>query len=145
MPVSVLQCHGQWLRLNSDDQAVMPSARGFGPRNNQLGVNVVVGERIWEVQSKFRLRLGPLTWREFRTLMPNGPALRPLCEVARTFVGPALDFDVQPVLKSDEIPACRLVPDPVEGPYLGWTTWMPDSIAPDAGLRDDAVFSIDTI
>src|SRR5262249_16632242 len=63
MPVRVLQCQGQWLRLDPDDQAFMPSARDPGGRNNQLGVNFVVGERTWEVQSKFRLRIGPLTWR----------------------------------------------------------------------------------
>jgi type VI secretion system protein ImpH len=145
MPVQVLQCQGQWLHLDRDDQARMPWPRDPEGRNNQLGFSVVVGERVWEVQSKFRLRIGPLTWRQFRTLMPNGRSLRPLCEITRTYVGPTLDFDVQPVLKFEEVPPCRLSSDAEEGPYLGWNTWMPASSSVSARPRDDAVFAIDTI
>ena len=72
MPVAVLQCQGQWLKLEPDDQALMPSRTQPDGQNNQLGVNLVVGERVWDVQSKFRLRIGPLSWRQFRSLMPNG-------------------------------------------------------------------------
>ncbi len=145
MPVRVLQCQGQWLHLDLSDQAAMPSAREPDGRNNQLGVNLLVGERIWEVQSKFRVRIGPLTWREFRSLMPNGRSLRPLCEITRTYAGPALDFDVQPVLRLAEVPRCRLTSDSEEGPYLGWNTWMPPPAAPAAQSVDDAVFQIESI
>ncbi len=145
MPVQVRQCQGQWLHLDPDDQALMPSAREPEGRNNQLGVSLVVGERVWEVQSKFRLRIGPLTWQQFRTLMPNGTSLRPLCEITRTYVGPTLDFDVQPVLKFEEVPPCRLGSDAEDGRYLGWNTWIPTSTTLSARPRDDAVFGIDTI
>jgi type VI secretion system protein ImpH len=145
MPVWVLQCQGQWLDLDPDDQALMPSALQPAGRNNQLGVNLVVGERVWEVQSKFRLRIGPLSWCQFRSLMPNGPALRPLCQITRCYVGPTLDFDVQPVLKPEEVPACRLTSDLSEGPYLGWNTWMPFPTVPSPRPVDDAVFQIPTI
>jgi type VI secretion system protein ImpH len=144
MPVQVLQCHGQWLHLDPDDQALMPSARVPEGRCNQLGVSLVVGERVWEVQSKFRLRIGPLTWRQFRSLMPDGRSLRPLCQITRTYVGPSLDFDVQPVVKPGEVPPCQCTSDPDQGPYLGWNTWMPLS-APSAYPVDDAVFRIDSI
>ena len=52
-----------------------PHARSaFIPRaaTTSSASNLVVGARVWDVQSKFRLRLGPLTWRQFRSLMPNG-------------------------------------------------------------------------
>jgi type VI secretion system protein ImpH len=124
MPATVLQIQGQWLYLDPDDQASMPDARYPKGRNTQLGVNLIVGDRVWDVQSKFRLRLGPLTWRQFRSLMPDGPALRPLCQVTRSFVGPDLDFDVQPVLKPEEVPPLRLSPRLDEGSYLGWNTWV---------------------
>src|SRR5262249_5064658 len=67
MPVEVRQCQGQWLHLEKEDQAAMPSLSEPEGRNNQLGVNLIVGERIWDVQSKFRLRIGPVSWREFRS------------------------------------------------------------------------------
>jgi type VI secretion system protein ImpH len=145
LPVGILQCQGQWLSLELDDQARMPSATLPNGRNNRLGVNLVVGERIWDVQSKFRVRLGPLKWRQFRSLMPNGKGLRPLCQMTRLYVGPALDFDVQPVLKPEEVPACQLTTNPDEGSYLGWNTWMPAPMAPTGRPVDDALFQIPTI
>ena len=143
MPIRVLQLQGQWLDLDPDDRALMPSTYHPQGRNNRLGVNLVVGARVWDVQSKFRLRLGPLSWPQFRSLMPNGTALRPLSQITRTFVGPELDFDVQPVLKPEEVPPCRLTPQEDEGPYLGWNTWLQSK--PFTREADDAVFMLDLI
>lgn len=124
MPVTVQQLQGQWLLLETGDQARMPSAASPRGRNNRLGVDLVIGERVWDVQSKFRLRLGPLTYAQFCRLMPNGDALRPLCQMTRFYVGPELDFDVQPVLAAREVPCCRLGAEEAGRPYLGWNTWL---------------------
>jgi type VI secretion system protein ImpH len=123
MPIAVQQVQGQWLYLDRAEQTSLPGAgRGFGC-NNRLGVDVVVGARVWDVQSKFRLRVGPLSYAQFRGLMPDGHALRPLRQMTRTYVGPELDFDVQPVLKPDEVPWCRLEARG-DGALLGWNTWV---------------------
>ena len=145
MPVEVIQCQGQWLSLELDDRACLPSASNPKGRNTQLGVNLVIGDRIWDVQSKFRLRMGPLDWQQFRSLMPNGTGLRPLCQMTRLYAGAALDFDVQPTLRIEEVPALRLTPDPEQGPYLGWSTWTPFAATASTRVVDDAVFQIDTI
>jgi type VI secretion system protein ImpH len=145
MPVEVIQCQGQWLTLEPEDRAFLPSASEPKGRNTQPSVNFVIGERVWDVQSKFRLRLGPLDWPQFRSLMPNGPALRPLCQITRLYAGAALDFDVQPTLKPEEVPAFRLTTDPDERPYLGWCTWTPLAPAGAARIIDDAVFQSDPI
>jgi type VI secretion system protein ImpH len=138
MPTRVQQLHGQWLELDADAQSRMPSALEPKGRNNSLGIDLVVGERVWDVQSKFRLRLGPLRWPQFRSLMPNGTALRPLCQLTRAFVGPELDFDVQPILHPNEVPPCRLPGPEEDGPYLGWNTWL--RTEPLSRQVDDAVF-----
>lgn len=143
MPAGVLQIQGQWLYLDRDDQALMPCPRFPGGSNNQLGVSLVVGERVWDVQSKFRVRLGPLTWRQFRSLMPDGFELRPLCQLIRTYAGPDLDFDVQPVLKAEEVPPCRLVASQTDGPRLGWNTWVRTGSFDHP--VDDAVFALDDV
>jgi type VI secretion system protein ImpH len=143
MPVRLRQCQGQWLTLEPEDQARLPGAAFPLGRNNQLGVDLVIGARVWDVQSQFRVRIGPLTWRQFRALMPNGAALRPLCQFTRTYVGLALEFDIQPVLHPDEVRGAKLSADPDDGPYLGWNTWMP------ARTRDrpadDAIFRLEDV
>ena len=45
LPTRVLQIQGQWLFLDPDDLCVLPNSLHPDGRNNQLGVNLVVGER----------------------------------------------------------------------------------------------------
>ena len=122
--VEVLQFQGQWLYLSEDDQSSLPSPRHPAGLNMRLGTNVVVGERVWDVEGKFRLRLGPIGYDQFRRLTPAGDALRPLCQMIRSYVGVQFDFDVQPVLKGAEVPWCRLGGEDGDPSRLGWNTWI---------------------
>jgi type VI secretion system protein ImpH len=142
MPLVVEQLHGQWLVLEPDDQSRMPGPDCPQGRNCRLGLDLVAGERVWDLQTKFRLRVGPLTFAQFRRLMPSGDALRPLCQMTRMYVGPEFDFDVQAVLLPEEVPACRLAADS-EGAYLGWSTWVRSQ--PFGQPVEDAVFHLETI
>ena len=143
MPVRVEQAHGQWLALEREDQARMPSAEQPRGRNNQLGLDVVIGERVWDIQSKFRVRVGPLTYRQFRALMPNGAGLRPLSQLIRTYAGAEFDFDVQAVLAPAEVPWCRLNSGEDGEAYLGWNTWVRCEAFAD--VVEDAVFSLEDV
>jgi len=123
---------GASLRSAPATQSSAPA--GLGKR---LGQDVVVGQRVWDVQSKFRVRLGPIGYRQFSGYMPSGDALRPICQLVRSYVGPQFDFDVQPVLRADEVPACRLG-NPADPARLGWNTWVRSR--PFERDVDDAVF-----
>jgi type VI secretion system protein ImpH len=139
LPAQVRQFQGQWLAL---DEA---NCSRLGGANGQLAVNAVAGERVWDVASRFRLRLGPLRWDQFeaflpdRTPAPARKALFILSQLVRLYVGPDLDFDVQLVLRARDVPECRLAADAVPGPYLGWNTWVRS--APLRRDADDAVFA----
>src|SRR5262249_22491886 len=112
-------------------------------RNNRLAVDLVVGSRIFDVQSKFRLRIGPLKYNQFYPFMPGGPSLKPLTQLTRSFVGPQLAFDVQLVLKGSEVPWLRLGASGMQRPYLGWNTWLrSEEFKTDV---DDAVFNVEGI
>src|SRR5205823_13853319 len=65
LPVQVRQFQGQWLQLGPENQSRL------GAANNHLGLNVVAGERVWDVQSKFRVRLGPLSPEDFTAFLPD--------------------------------------------------------------------------
>ena len=119
------------------------------PANNELGVSLVAGDRVWDVQSKVRLRIGPLGYARFTELLPDR---RPqperklfflLSHLVRLYVGPELDFDVQLVLRAEEVPPCQLAESPSFAPRLGWNTWVA-SQAP-AEDADDPVFEGDDV
>ena len=138
VPVDLRQFQGQWLVLSQEDRSRLPTSRDLRGQNNQLGGNVVIGERVWDVQSKFRVRLGPLDYARFRQLLPNGPSLPTLGQLVRTYVGPQWDFEVQPVLRSAQVPWCRLGGDGQDPSRLGWNTWIRNR--PLQRDADDAVF-----
>jgi type VI secretion system protein ImpH len=46
-----------------------------------------------------------------------------MVEVARSYAGPEYAFDVQLVLKAEEVPRCRLGSDPA-GARLRRTSWL---------------------
>ncbi|MGL4554598.1 MAG: type VI secretion system baseplate subunit TssG [Gemmataceae bacterium] len=132
-PVAVIQFQGQWLNLGPADLSVI----GPTGRNNALGQGMVVGRRVWDVQGKFRLRLGPVGYAEFTRLMPQGDKFKALSQLARMYAGPEFDFDIQPVLKRTEVPPTRL--GKAAGGRLGWNTWLKTKeLAKDA---DQAVFA----
>lgn len=138
LPLRICQFQGQWLRLDPSNQSRL------GAAGADLGLNVVAGERVWDVQCKVRIRLGPLGYAKFseflpdRTPVPRRKAFFLLCHLVRLYVGPELDFDVQLVLRKEDVPACRLADGDDGGPRLGWNTWITSgSLADDA---EDAVF-----
>jgi type VI secretion system protein ImpH len=126
MPVRVLQFQGQWLVLDQASQSRMGGAGG----NNELGLNVVAGDRVWDVQHKVRVRLGPLSYADFQTLLPDRTPVAQrkvfflLCHLVRFYVGVELDFDVQLVLRAADVPECQLTEGGAVGPRLGWNTWV---------------------
>jgi len=126
LPVQVRQFEEQWLVLEPASQ----SRVGAGDGNSELGSNLVAGERVWDVQGKFRVRLGPLRYTEFMAFLPDRTAVAErkafflLAHLVRLYVGPELDFNVQLVLRAADVPACRLAADECPGPRLGWNTWL---------------------
>lgn len=123
--VAVVQAVGQWLSLSDADGSCMPDSDHPDGRNNELGVSLIIGERVWDVQSKFQVRLGPLHYNEFRTFMPDGDGLKSLVDLVRSYAGAEFDFDVVPLLLPTEAPTCELVDGP-DSPRLGWNAWIHD-------------------
>jgi len=122
LPIRVEQLQGQWLNLEPDDLALLPSRKHPKGVNNQLGRTLVIGERVWDRQSKFRLRVGPLNYAQFCTMTPDGVQLRAMSQMVRQYVGAEFDFDIQPVLRPDAVPQCQLTKE--ETPRLGWNSWV---------------------
>jgi type VI secretion system protein ImpH len=123
LPVEVLQFTGRWLHLEPKDQTRLPAGNVRGRRYHHLGDEALVGDRVWSVEHRFRVRVGPLDYATFRRLTPAGDLLRPLCQLIRTYVGPDFDFDVQLVLDQKETPPCRIDAGGAGAVRLGWDAW----------------------
>lgn len=113
---NVDQFAGEWLKLGDN-------VTRLGSGNSELGLNTIAGSKVWSDQSKFRVRIGPMSLKKFTTFVPVGSAFKPLNEIVRLLVGLEFEFDVQLVLERDEVPYCSLGNDR-GGPKLGWTSWL---------------------
>jgi len=115
MPVAVEQFVGQWLEITEENRTKL------GDANNALGLSAVAGTQIWDQQAKFKLRVGPLRYPDFKRLLPGGDAYRPFVQLARFCAGQEYDFDLQLVLKAPEVPWCRLGDQEAR---LGFSSWL---------------------
>ncbi|MBK9154977.1 MAG: type VI secretion system baseplate subunit TssG [Chloracidobacterium sp.] len=113
-----LQFHGQWIELDPEDYTKI------GKRNSKLGESTVAGTRIWEQQSKFRVRVGPMDFEKFRAFLPNGSAYGPLRSIVRFMTGLEFDFDLQLVLGKRQVTGSILTTRAMRKPMLGWTTFL---------------------
>ncbi len=118
--VKVRQFQGQWFKLEASNRTTLAK----NGQNNELGVSVVLGERVWDQQAKFRIRIGPLGYNAFCEFLPSGNAFLPLTQIVRLFVGEEFDSDVQLILKTEEVPACKLGDSSKNASRLGWSTWL---------------------
>lgn len=114
----IKQFFGQWLALDRADYTRL------GEKNSSLGLSAIAGTKIWEQQSKFRVRMGPLTFKQFQEFLPNGSAHQPLKSIIRFMVGVEFDFDVQLLLKQKQVPSSILTTRAQRRPMLGWTTFL---------------------
>ena len=135
-PVTVSQFVGRWVSVPAHEQSRLGGGGQLGPYS-QLGVDALTGSMVYDVQGAFRVKLGPLTYRQFLGFLPDGGTMAELGELTRTYVGPALSFDVQLTLEASEIPPLQLSPH--AAPRLGWNTWLPT--AGERGDANDAVFA----
>ncbi len=122
-PIAVEQFVGAWQPISADDQCCFNEYDSF---SEQLGIGAVVGDEVWDQNSRVRIRIGPLPLARYIEFLPDGSAFQPMRAMTRFYAGDEIEFDMQLILKRDEVPACELnlaMPTGSVVPQLGWSTW----------------------
>lgn len=114
VPVCVLEFMVGWMQLPADAHLRM------GGGMASIGRNAMLGAQVRGAQHRFRLRIGPLTLNEFNRFLPGGDALGQLEAAVKLYVGPEKGWDVQLLLKKEEVPATHLG----QSGRMGFSTWM---------------------
>jgi type VI secretion system protein ImpH len=117
---------GRWMDLPPDSVCRL----GQSPETGSLGVNTILGERFFEGQLSFRIRMGPLNFADYERMLPQGGAFERLRYWVLNYCGEHYFWDAQLVLRADEVPQTQLG----RAGRLGWTTWLKTQpFARDAG------------
>jgi type VI secretion system protein ImpH len=107
---------GRWMNLPANCVCRI----GRSHETGKLGVNVIVGARFFEAQLNFRIRLGPMKFGDYERMLPGGNAFQRLRFWVLNYCGEHFFWDVQLVLRADEVPSIQLG----RAGKLGWTTWL---------------------
>ena len=99
--------HGDWFALGSNTAA------------GRLGA-AILGTQVWDCQNKFRVIIGPLSFKDYESFLPGSDRIGHVVALVRNYAGDELAWDLMLVLKKQEVPPLRL-----DGRYrLGWTAWL---------------------
>lgn len=116
VPATVVEFVAHWLTIPKRDRLKL----GADPSIGRLGENAVLGERVWQRQDKFQIRLGPLSLRQYEAFLPTGRLFKALVATVRNYLGLELLWETRPILKGEEKPVTCLGKQGV----LGWTSWL---------------------
>jgi type VI secretion system protein ImpH len=116
VPVRVHQWQPHWMRLPEDARS------RIGLRNAPvaLGQSTVIGAKVWDCQTRFRVEIGPLTLEQYKRFLPGGESMRRLRDWVLNYIGYELSCEMHLVLKKDDVPPVQLG----SAGALGWTSWL---------------------
>lgn len=116
LAVEIEEYIGEWLNVPDDSLCRLGESEYTG----LLGSTVILGSQIWSRQNKFRIILGSMGIEQYRQMLPGGESLKRLISIVKNYIGIELNWDVQLILKENEVPETCLD----NTAQLGWTTWL---------------------
>lgn len=129
LPFQISEFVGEWLSVAEEDRLHL----GRSQSACILGATTIVGAEIWSCQHKFRIVCGSLELSDFMRLLPGAKSEAALVALVRNYLGDEFSWDLQLILKKDEVPATVLG----SSGQLGWTSWL--------GNRKEAIDAGDVI
>lgn len=115
VPVRIQQLVAHWMPLPQELCSRLGEASVC-----RLGDTAVAGVRVWDLQTRFRVVIGPLSLPHYERFLPEGESYRRLSDWVLNYAGFEYRWDCRLVLKGDEVPPMLLG----YNGRLGWTTWL---------------------
>ncbi|KEY58762.1 type VI secretion system baseplate subunit TssG [Serratia sp. DD3] len=134
IPVRILENIPVWLAIAPHQQTRLSS--GQSPR---LGREAFLGQMVRDVQHKFRIELGPMSDREYRSFLPGQPQALALRDWVRQYLGIEYIWDVRLILHKKEVSRATLGGKQP----LGLRCWLRD--ADQDGDVNELIFSPEPI
>lgn len=119
VPAQVKSFQGRWLPLPRDSWCML----GESEETGVSGVNAIAGEFFWDCSLSFRIQIGPVSFADLQRMLPGGGAFTRLCDWVRSYIGKELFWDVQLLIRAEDIPPLLLGEDG----RIGFDTWLQPS------------------
>jgi type VI secretion system protein ImpH len=117
VPVQIQQFVGQWVPLTEADQ------NRLGAVNCGLGVDLTIGEQVYDLAGAFTICVGPVDWQTYLSFLPGGFRFQQTRALTRLYGCDPLAFTIQVTLRAGEVPETQLISADQAG-ALGLTSWV---------------------
>jgi len=107
---------GSWLEIPAEARTRLRDRSSAAV----LGTAATVGARSWQCQNRFEIRVGPLKFAAFQTLLPGTTAFSELVEIVRLFTNDEWSWQLRQTLIKGDTPGVVLG----RTSRLGWTSWL---------------------
>ena len=125
--VEVEQCVGRWVPLS---QADMNRA---GVANSTMGVDLTVGEQVYDLSGAFNISMGPMNWTTYLSFLPDGTCFEQTRSLVQLFCADPLSFTIELSLNAGEVPEMQLSSG-AEAARLGFTSWVRTDDIPETSV-----------
>jgi len=96
----------------------------LGVVNCALGVSSMLGETVYDVNTKFKLRIGAMDFVAYREFLPGGRDYAALRELVAFTLIDHFEYDVELLLRAEDVPRTTLAQD--SSSRLGYSSWLGD-------------------
>ncbi|MDR2952893.1 MAG: type VI secretion system baseplate subunit TssG, partial [Treponema sp.] len=108
---------------------IPPDGRAvLGKKNATLGLDTQIGRTYTSITGKFEIRIGPLSFEEYRSFISGRSGSRLLIEAVALYLDRPLDYSMLFFIQWHTIPLAQLGFDLEEArwdaPRLGYTCWI---------------------
>lgn len=131
----VQQFIGRWVPLNPHDMTRM------GMMNSSLGVDMTVGEQVFDLGGCFNITVGPVDWTTYVSFLPDGHRYQQTRALTRLYCQDPLAFNIEIRLLPGQVPVSQLGSG--EGACrLGYTSWVHTGGVGETGVLFDATLPL---
>jgi len=106
--VTIKQMIGQWRPLKEQEQTCLASQTLYEGRHARLGVDTVVGKRIWDISSQIEINIMAKNIDKARDLLPNGSLFKLANSIVKDYLGNAVQFRLVIESNFDKLDATQL-------------------------------------
>ncbi|MGB2985253.1 MAG: type VI secretion system baseplate subunit TssG [Phycisphaerae bacterium] len=130
-PIEVQQCVGRWVPVSPADRNCI------GVANSGLGLDLTVGEQVYDLNGAFNVTIGPTDWATYLSFLPGEPCHAQTRALVALYCADPLSVTIELRLQAEEVPQLRLSSDDGAG-RLGFTSWARTEEIPETSVTFDA-------
>jgi type VI secretion system protein ImpH len=116
-PIHIEQFIGRWIPLADEDLSEL------GIANAALGVNLTIGEQVYDRSGALRISVGPVGWDKYVSFLPDGDSFSRMRSLTLLYCTDPFAFTIEIRIRAGEVPPTRLSSGRDAG-RLGFTSWV---------------------